>query len=164
MIQYDKDILKIHVALRYDANLCLYKYKFSWVFLNFHKKILNFDKKINKNRVHFRISEQYLNRGRSKTTKTIKLLCNSHFSHFWPKLVIFGSILDRVLKILETSYDKLDVLIQNFQSDYLNLQTSIFSFNCNILNEKIFLPKFYFLKIILQNFFKDSLDENAAGL
>ena len=146
MIQYDKDILKIHVALRYDANLCLYKYKFSWVFLNFHKKILNFDKKIHKNRVHFRISEQYLNRGRSKTTKTIKLLCNSHFSHFWPKLVIFGSILDRVLKILETSYDKLDVLIQNFQSDYLNLQTSIFSFNCNIPDEIIFSLKIIFSK------------------
>ena len=118
--------------------------EFSWIFI---KKFSISIKKIHKNRVHFRISERYLNRGRSKTTKTIKLLCNSHFSHFWPKLVIFGSILDRVLKILETSYDKLDVLIQNFQSDYLNLQTSIFSFNCNILNEKKIFSKKSYLKI-----------------
>ena len=116
MIQYDKDILKLHGALRYDASLCLYKYKFSWVFLNFHKKFSISIKNSNK-KVHFCITEQYLNRGRSKTTETIQLLRNGHFSHFWPKSVIFGSISDRVLKILETSYDKLDVLIQNFQSD-----------------------------------------------
>ena len=162
MIRISWKYMSRYVMMRIYACININFLEFSWIFI---KKILNFDKKIHKNRVHFRISEQYLNRGRSKTTKTIKLLCNSHFSHFWPKLVIFGSILDRVLKILETSYDKLDVLIQNFQSDYLNLQTSIFSFNCNILEEFIFSPKILFSKkIIFKNFFKDSLDENAAGL
>ena len=142
MIRISWKYMSRYVMMRIYACININFLEFSWIFI----KNSQFRYKIHKNRVHFRISEQYLNRGRSKTTKTIKLLCNSHFSHFWPKLVIFGSILDRVLKILETSYDKLDVLIQNFQSDYLNLQTSIFSFNCNILNVKIFLPKFYFLK------------------
>ena len=162
MIRISWKYMSRYVMMRIYACININFLEFSWIFIkNFSISI----KKIHKNRVHFRISERYLNRGRSKTTKTIKLLCNSHFSHFWPKLVIFGSILDRVLKILETSYDKLDVLIQNFQSDYLNLQTSIFSFNCNILNENIFFSQYFlFSKIIFKNFFKDSLDENAAGL
>ena len=51
MIQYDNDILKLHVILRYDPSL--YKYKFSWVFFNFHKNSSIFDKNFEIQRIHF---------------------------------------------------------------------------------------------------------------
>ena len=120
-------------------------------FLEFSLKILNFDKKIRTQHFHFLhqwviLKSRSIKNQQNHNLWSIKLLRNGHFSHFWPKLVIFGSISDRVLKILETSFDKLDVLIQNFQSDYLNLQTSIFSFNCNILDEIIIFQNYIFKK------------------
>ena len=123
-------------------------------FLEFSSRILNFlnfDKKNRTQHVHFLhqwviLKSRSIKNQQNHNLWSIKLLRNGHFSHFWPKLVIFGSISDRVLKILETSFDKLDVLIQNFQSDYLNLQTSIFSFNCNIPDEIIFSLKIIFSK------------------